>query len=487
MDEHKDEHTFVPEHQDHDSEFLGSPEPEIANEVHTDQEGVPQNKKSLLKRFSNKQVIMVAALVLFVVGGGIALFLQNDNTAEAPEVSTEQRSLMGVAVTLLDGTAKYSNDGTTWADLTTSSQISEGDWIVTNPASRAIITLDDGSIVRLDESSSVQLTNLSTQNIVITNESGDVYTRVVESDRKFVVAVDDVEYTALGTAFKTVNEIEQKGVQVYQSSVSATENETKVEEGKQYYQAHSKTELKDTVTDVVVDEIKSDSFILWNLEQDKQSDFKDKLGYLSKIEEVPAEPAPTPAPASASISVSASTNDKGVVLKWTVSNIGSVEGFKIVRSKKTTTPTFGKDESNYASGASSRTLTWKDGSGISYTYRVCAYANKTCSVYSNAVTIKSPYIAPEPVVNGDMTLTLTGNVASWTFTGTAPHGYKVLVSSSAGQTYLTADKKLYSGSPLEITDLSSGTYYVRVCAYTADTSIDGGCSNYSEDKTLVIP
>ena len=441
-----------------------------------------------IKKSKKKLILAVSAVVVLALGVGAYFFMNKESTPVA-ETSTQTTPKLGVAVTLIDGTAKFSTDGQTWNGLTTETSLVEGDWVSTDAASRVILTLDDGSVIRLDESSSLSLTDLSADNVVVTNESGDVYTRVVTSERTFIVMVDEVGYTAQGTAYLTVNETTSKGVQVLQSSVKVVSSEeTTVTEGKQFYKTHDNAELKDKVTDISVDGLKSSSFMVWNLEQDKQSEaFKDKLGYLAKIEEAPA-PAPTPAPATASIKLSGSTVENGVKLNWSVSNIGSVEGFKVVRSKKTTSPTYGKDEANYASGSSARTLTWKDGSGITYHYRVCGYVNKTCTVYSNSVTLASPYLPPTPVTDGTMTLDITGTVASWTFTGVAPHGYKLVVGNN-GSTPSYFDnilKKGASSSPLDFngSGLSAGTYSVRVCAYTNDSN---GCSNYSDTETLVIP
>jgi len=39
-----------------------------------------------------------------------------------------------------------------------------------------------------------------------------VYARVVKAERSFTVAVDEVKYKSLGTAYKTINKETQKGV-----------------------------------------------------------------------------------------------------------------------------------------------------------------------------------------------------------------------------------------------------------------------------------
>jgi len=426
-----------------------------------------------------------AAFVLLFGSLGYVNFIKSDSPKE--QTSQNQRASLGMVVSVIDGTAKYSSDSVNWSTLSTDTNLKQGDLVQTDAGSRIILTLDDGSIIRLNESSIVRLDSLFADEVRIANISGEVYSRVVTSERSFTVMVEDAEYSALGTAYSTVNKATDKGVQVLQSSVSLKGTDTKVDEGKQFYKTHQNAELKDKVTDISVDELKSSAFMIWNLEQDKQSqEFKDKLGYLAKIEEQ-TTPALAPAPAGASIKLSGKQSDKGVTLNWTVSSLGSVEGFKVVRSKKTTTPTYGKDESSFASGSSTRSFLWKDGSGVTYNYRVCAYSGGTCSVYSNSISLTSPYTPPEPVVSGTVNLTLTDNVASWTFTGTAPHGFKIVVGTSPGPTYPSNSYKFAGSSPATIEGLDAGTYYVRVCKYTASSSIDGGCTDYSNEETLIVP
>jgi hypothetical protein len=493
MEEKRDDEQFVPENNEHtdDTEHLEINDAKVINDFHSHHKENRKKGPSSLNGLLNKRSAGILCLILLAVAGGVML-MQFKKDPPAPATQAESRVVLGVVVSLIDGTAKYSKDGQSWDKLTTETAVAEGDWLSADAASRVILTLDDGSIVRLDESSTISLSNLSADNVVVSNESGDVYVRVVTSDRSFIVAVDETNYSAQGTAYLTINETTQKGVQVLQSTVKVENVETAITEGKQFYKEHANIELKDKVTDISVDELKSSSFMVWNLEQDKQSEeFKDKLGYLTKIEETP-EPEPEPAPASASIKLTGKVAaEKGVTLNWTVNNIGSVEGFKIVRSKKTTTPTYGKDEASFASGSSTRTYTWKDGSGVTYNYRVCAYKGKTCTVYSNSISLTSPYLPPTPVTDGTMTLDITDMVANWTFTGTAPHGYKLVVGND-GSTPTISDhiKKIgVSSSPYDFASsgLTTGNYSVRVCAYTASYDINYGCSNYSDTKTLVIP
>lgn len=442
-------------------------------------------------RGKDKRLVFGGSALVIVIVGFLGWSWIGKGDVPLPTNMTNEIPKLGAATTLIDGTAKVVKQNGEVVELTTDTVLSEGDKITTDAASRTIITFDDGSVIRVDELSTVSLASLEPENVKIDNEKGEVYARVIKSDRTFTVVVDEVEYTALGTAFKTVNSETNDGVQVLESSVAVEGQEAKVDEGKQFYELHQDVNLQDKITDVSVDELKSDGFMLWNLEQDKQSaEFKDKLGYWKKVEEQPAPAAPTTEAPGASIKLSATTYDKGVRLKWTVTNVSGNEGYKVVRSKKSTTPTYGKDESSFVGGAAARGYDLKDGSGITYNYRVCAYKDGVCSTYSNVVTIQSPYVAPEAVVSGPVSLSLGGMSASWTFGGTAPHGFKLLVDDEHNPTYGNSNKQVFADkSPVDVSNLglTAGTYYMRVCKYTADGNVSGGCTDYSNEVELIIP
>lgn len=464
-------------------EETAAPEPAVI-------ETEPAKKQKRNLNLSKKQLIIGSAIAVAVAIFGVSAYFAFTHEDKQAPVASEQteHAHMGASVLLIDGSAYRSTDGESWDELAASDSLKEGDYVRTEPLSRLIINLDDGSAVRLAESTTVQLTSLEADNIQINNQAGQVYSRVVTSERSFAVVVEETSYAALGTAFQTINTAENKGVQVLQSKVQA--EETEVDEGKQYYKSHANSELVEKVTDVPVDELKNDAFMLWNLEQDEKSDeFKDKLGYWEKVkssvEEQPAEEEDSP---SAGISLSGSKSDKGTVLSWTATGLNTAEGFKIVRSTSTSSPVYGKDEAVFVSGKS-RSYTWGTSKAGTYTYRVCRYvpSSSTCNFYSNPVTVESVYIAPEAVVPGAVTLSVDGSgTLSWTFAGTAPHGFKV-VSNTTGNPSYPKDSIHYGTSPYTFKKTTSGTYYFKVCKYTASGDISGGCTDYSNQVQYTIP
>ncbi len=432
--------------------------------------------------FKQKRVFIpaLAALVLLLGTGAYFLLGRNDG-ADSQDLSSH---MLGIAVTVLDGKATASRDGETWHELTVRSRLNEGDFVRTDAGSRVVLSLDDGGAVRLDESTAIRLASLSAEAVRVEQRSGSVYSRVVASDRSFVVEVDDMSYRALGTAFQTTNTATEKGVRVLQSSVQF--DDITVAEGKQYYTIHTDNLYVEKLTDISLDELRSNGFLLWNLEQDeKDSHFKNKLGYWEKIKS--ANVSTDPAPAGASLALEVANNSKGTVLSWTVTGVTAPDGFKIVRSQSSVVPTFGRDEAQHVSSPSARSFTWSGAKSGVFHYRLCVYraSDSTCSVYSNTVTIEAVIVAPEAVAPGAVNLSLSEDMINWTFAGTAPHGFKVLVSSSENPVY-PKDAEYFGNGPYTLKPRAPGTYYVRVCKYTASDEISGGCTDYSNQVLWVV-
>lgn len=447
------------------------------------------------KPSKKKETLIVFAIGLLVILLGVVGFMLVQKRIEKVDDSSvviPAITLLGANTTLVDGTAQFSADKAAWQDLKGGETLSESMYIRTMAESRVIITLDDGSAIRLNANSLVQLTSLHPKNIKISQEAGEVYVRVVPSDRSFSVDSSGESYKALGTAFKTIASDSEKGVEVYQSSVKAEKAGQEVGEGKRFFSSSASEDKKGKVTDIPLDQIGTDAFVLWNLDRDKEaSEFKDKLGYLNAYEESKNKaPAPTPKPvvgASAGIKLSGNTVDGGVKFSWTVSGVSTSSGFKLVKSKDSTTPTYGKDSGVYIDGSTTRSYTWGIKDGNTYYFRICAYRpdQGSCDSYSNAIQVATPSKpASETITPGPLSLSINSGTASWSVGGTAPHGFKLVMSTSSGPTYPGNSKKYVSPgeTSTSLPSVDPGTWYVRVCKYTGD-----GCTDYSNEVAISIP
>ena len=393
-------------------------EPTTAALVNVPEPSQPKPSKVAGLFTSKKQAVIAAVMAgVLVLGGGAAAFalLYQAPVPEAQVADTtqvKQVAKMGVAVTLVDGAAEYQRGAGAWQALTDDSQLKEGDAVRTADG-RVVLTLDDGSALRLDANTNVTLTSLVATDVKIAQTGGTAYSRVVPSERSYTVTVDGAEYKALGTAFSTINHTDEKGVQVYQSSVKVKGVTDAVTEGKQYFKASADAALKDKVTDINLDTAAENEFLQWNLGEDEKVDtFKSKLGVLPKVKERAEQKAKEQEEATEKEKTtkkdgkneqkdkvtrgSIAATAQGTTVNWTYSG-KAVHGYKLVYSKNTNTPTFGSDNAIYYSDPASTSgkLSNKDGlpSGT-YWVRICAYTagseSEPCVDYTNSVNVQKP-------------------------------------------------------------------------------------------------
>ncbi len=376
------------------------------------------NKKHLL-------LAIVCSVLLFVVIGVIAWWMLMGNnepsgTAEDTLSSATEQTKLGVAFTVIDGTVTFSSDMESWQPATTDSQPKEGDSIRTGADGRAVLALDDGSAVRLDANTIVTLESLLANAVMINQTGGSVYSRVVPSDRSYVVKIDETTYKALGTAFMTHKNTTNTGVQVFQSSVESSDLDEAIPEGKQHLKPFGDYVGEIAVSDIDIDAALDNSFLNWNLNQDESdANFKQRLGILSQIKERAAE---------------------------RIAELQALEEQK---------------------AAAERALKEK--------------------IEAERIEKEKAHDSSGKVTRGTMTLSSSdrNRGLSWTYTGKAVHGYKLVYSKESSTPTFGADEARYYGNIHETSDQlpkiskhGNERYYARVCAYTAGTD-DEKCVDYS--------
>lgn len=438
--------------------------------------------------YRNKLYVGFAILAIVIIAGAalIGLSSSTEQEMQTQQASEEiERPLnLASAIALTEGNVEFSTDNLSWEIAEGGETINVGDSVRTAADSRAIVLLDDGSAVRLDEKTKVKLITSDATSSEVMLVEGQVYSRVVASEtRVYAVVTKNERFEALGTAYKISADENKDSLEVYQSKVIVESDEIEVEEGNRY-----DTEDKEK-TSIDLDKLSDDEFVQWNKEKDQNDDnFKNKLGVLGIEPEKEAAPQPTTNP-GATLSLSGSTSDKGISLNWTNSGVSAGDGFKVVYSKDDTTPSYKENSAQYVgAGSSSYTVGLDD--GRVYYLRICAYraTSSTCDSYSNTVTATAPVIKKEAVKAGAVSLTIDGRTVSWSIAGTAPHGFKVLLNSEGSPTY-PANSIQYVGSgtaSVELPEKTEGTYSVRVCKYTADASISNGCTDYSNEVMYIV-
>ena len=175
-----------------------------------------------------KAFISLAIVVLII--GAAYMYLSGSQVSE--EVVTH-----GATISFMEGVVEYQDSEGEWHRVDNGENLAEGNSVETFASSRAIIALDDGSAIRLNNDTKITLQSLDPNNLVVVNEAGEVYTRVVDLDRSFIVMAGDVSYESVGTAYKTTKTDTQNGVNVYENQVKVkyAGKEVVVDQDKKYF------------------------------------------------------------------------------------------------------------------------------------------------------------------------------------------------------------------------------------------------------------
>ncbi len=464
-------------------QIVNAPEQPITLETVASETPKPGHKKWLLITAIVGGVLLIGGLVAWLVLRGA------DKTVNTNTSTKSSIRLLGVAPLLVEGASEYSTNGKTWQTLTTTVSLKQGDSVKTGTDGRVVLAIDDGSAVRLNHNSQVRLTNLAPASIQVENISGQLYSRVVPSTtRTFSVLAEDQSYVAQGTAYCVTNSVESQGVEVFHSSVKVAKQV--VPEGNSYYIKSTQKDKENKVVAIDVSVMKQDDFLKWNAEQDKKvAEYANKLGVLGEFDKPSTTTTQTQTTTTANntgITLSGSVSEYTANMKWSVTNVDTSKGFKVVYSTKTTTPVYPGNDYQYIEDSTARSTAVKPNTGGTYYFRVCAYRGGSCDSYSNAVKIVIPTKPAEPeeqIVPGALVLSVSGSTASWTVGGTAPKGFKVVASTTkTAPEYPTDGYKAYTqATSVDLsTILTAGTWNVRVCKYTGS-----GCTDYSNTIVYV--
>ncbi len=460
----------------------------------------------MLDFYENKgRKIFVTILIVFVVVFSIALIAsefisfkkdvsQMETVAEqvnVPDVKVAKNITYNGQIEYVEGSVeKRSGKDTGWFSASKSDIVKTGDEVRTLSDSRAIITFEDGSAVRLDENTTIVFDGRD-ENIAITMNNGFVYNKVAKNDkRKYFVKTGDYIVTALGTEFGVENDGNDIDVIVVESKVSVKDinNEAvfaNVEEGNKVTVKNDEV-AKTEITQKDLD----DEFIAWSTdEKGDKEEIKKKEVKEEKNEEKSSDYK------KGSIILSGEKSSSGVRLHWDVSDVNTSNGFKVVKSKELN-PVYPGNDYKYLSEAGIRDYKWKIDSGKKYHFRVCAYlGNGKCGTYSNDVYVDTPDGDIEDDKGDDGYASKVSLSASedgdnvklkWDISGGgAPKGFKVVKSKSKNPVYPGDDYKYLSdGDTRKYTwkDLKEDkTYYFRVCIYKG-----GKCDTYSNNVKVSL-
>lgn len=185
-----------------------------------------------------------------------------------------------------------------------------------------------------------------------------------------------------------------------------------------------------------------------------------------------------------SIVLTGAWNKTKANLNWSLKNMTSSQGFKVVIASHEN-PVYPGDEYHYLTGSGARSDYWSSLKPGTYYFRVCEYLGGKCGVYSNNVKL----IVPETTVTSSGSITLTGSVdedgaadLNWSLKDmTSSMGFKVVVSDQENPVYPGNEYHYFSDSSVRSDSWGnlSGTKYFRVCEY-----LGGKCGVYSNNLEL---
>lgn len=425
-------------------------------------------------------VTIIAAVIIFIIPG------TNKNTIIRGEIA------------YTEGNVFYKNLTTEWVKAEKNIVLDQGSSLMVSGIGRAILNLDDGSSIRLDSDTTISLTSMDPEHLIITNQKGEVYSRVMKADRLFDVVANGVIYRSLGTAYKTScldyiadnspidldkeNIVTVNAVEVYESKVKILgindNDEIIVEQGNKYYVVNmNEPDLTAKVIEVNMAEIKSDEFLMWNKEQDEKIQaFKSQMGILFDIKAPTlnlASPMDGEETQSETILVSGSTDSD---TKITVNTIEVVNNNGSFSYELTLVP-----------GVNGIKVIAEDPSGNKSVRNLTV---KYSSLITPSTTIspsKAPTSIPTPKITLNGTKVSNGVSFTWNVVGLdVSNGFKLVKSLSANPVYPGNDYQYLTNQnqrnyTWEIKD--GKTYHFRICQYNGS----GTCLVYSNDITVQAP
>jgi hypothetical protein len=418
------------------------------------------------------------ALLVLMIGGIIYYFIYL-----APNFAQNNKPSK-VSITFVDGIVELQREKISdWVIANKGDTLNQGDSIRTSTNSKAIIKFDNGSVLRLDQSSEIYLSSTINSNIQVNQVWGESYSKVVKSKTdKYHVSSQDVDVTALGTAFIYNVSLNKITIYTYEGSVNVNyKDEDKVlpTMNKIVVDLSNKTSNMFEITET---EFKS-SFVQWNIDKDNDtadSKFDTNIPVVSVI----------------SPNESTSTMDSIVEIRGYVSDDSAVKKVFINNIVYLTL-----DDDGYGFNTSTGEFKVKvdlvDGENI---FQIKAYdiywnTSETKAITITKTTSITPTVSTAVVEPEFIISTQTGSITSpgigklyvkWTLSNlSASNGFYVVISTTGNPVY-PFDKylRVAGANTRDITwsGIESGTYNVRVCIYDGK----GNCTKYTNLRTVTV-
>jgi len=458
---------------------------------------IPSNKKKYLYIFASLLFVLMIFLAGFCFGKALAPKQEVSTEAVVEEQDEQKEYKLKGALLLLDGTVERKTNGS-WEELAKGATINEGDIIRTNEQSSAVIELDDGSSVRMDENTEISFSALDDEIILITQYMGRVYHRVNPGSLVYNVKSFETLAQALGTSFSVVTDQfeEQTEVLVFENKVSVSsksDEEVTSDEAEEGEKLTYENETQKLTLAKITTQEQNQEFYKWNGALNEGKDFTYQYQEEKNTQQETKTQQSTQEAPSGTIILTATGKEEGkVYLSWNISGSTSY-GFKILKSESAN-PQYPPREGDHFKYVSQNTysLTWPDlKTEKTYHFRVGIYNGSGGIVsYSNNVSV-SPLSSSTKIYEKEtegsgetssatsISLSASNDVPgqvhlSWTVSGGDPvNGFKVCKSTDANPTY-PENSCIWKDSgtrTLTIKAESGITYHFRVGLYGTSSSV----------------
>lgn len=243
-----------------------------------------RRQRNYYKKPPYKKFFLILILVV-VVGFFIYISVRNtENDPQEEQKFTDQDFVpqLSAKLTFSNGKVEIKADDEPWQEIEVNYQIDTGDSVRTDENTKAIITLPDESLIRMKDNSEIKFVQLGMSDIVLDQNSGNVFHRVnPESTAIYKVQNDQTQLTALGTGFNVLVSSNLTIVTVTESRVKAKIFEGETIVGVRTIDTGTKATLNPSksvddmieTSEVTAADLMEDDWIVWNLDQDREENF----------------------------------------------------------------------------------------------------------------------------------------------------------------------------------------------------------------------
>jgi len=404
----------------------------------------------------------------------------------------DMAKILKAQVLYLEGKVESDIDGSGYVDAAVDLILEQGGMIKTGADSKAIIKLDNDSIIRLGPETEIILNNLKEDAIKIIQNSGRTYHNISSVDNYQVKSLQSL-VTATGTKFEVITNplLDFIAVLNIEGKVKAEVIENNDMIMAVGLAAGEKALLdlkKDKNNLITIEQFTKESIIWedwykWNFERDiegeeGQEDVEDDEG--------DEDDEPDFEVIDESLQLSAQADETSVSLSWSAYNKDNFKSYQIIRSQTNNDlkyPDTGALKSSTDKGFSSYFDSGVE-PGKKYYYRICAVKNSDKVACGNVASVEIEETEEDtnpPIASTlSISISVSGVSLSWTHnTDDDFKEYAVLKSITNPSPAYAADmisstqNTDYLDNTVNIT--SVGNFYYRVCSL--DTSDNVSCSN----------